>query len=394
MTIHYIDQIDLAEKRVFIRLDLNVPIDESGNVADDTRIRAALPTIQYAVEQKARVILASHLGRPKGERNPDYSLQPVAAKLAEILKMDIIFPEDCIGDAVRKLVGDLRPGQIILLENLRFHKEEKENDPIFAETLASLCDVYINDAFGAAHRKHASTAGMAKYVAAVGAGFLMRKEVEVLSQLVKNPEKPFVTIIGGAKVSDKIGVIENLLDKVSTLLIGGGMAYTFLRAKGIDIGRSLVEEDRVHTAGKILERAATRGVEILLPADHVVAADCSNDAPYETTADANIPANMMGLDIGEKTVTLYRERIAGAKTIFWNGPMGVFECDHFSKGTYALAHAVAESNAMSVVGGGDSVSAINKSGVADKISHICTGGGASLEFLEGKKLPGLVALER
>lgn len=392
MTIKYIDQLNITEKQLFIRLDLNVPLSEEGSIEDDTRIRATLPTIRYAVSKDAKIILASHLGRPKGEKNLKYSLQPVAARLAELLNADIIFPEDCIGDAVRKLAGDLRPSEIMLLENLRFHKEEEENDPNFAEKLAGLCEVYVNDAFGTAHRAHASTAGMVKYVASFGAGFLMKSEIEYLKKLLENPGKPFLLIVGGAKVSDKIGVIENLLDKVDSVLIGGGMAYTFLKARGAEIGNSLFEADRVHTAKKILERAATRGVEVLLPVDHTVAKECREGVNFSCTDNENIPKGMMGLDIGKKTCGAFADKISAAKTLFWNGPMGVFEIEPFSKGTYAVAGAVAESGSMSVVGGGDSVAAINRSGLADKFSHLCTGGGASLKFLEGKKLPGIEAL--
>lgn len=393
MTIKYIDELNITEKRVFLRLDLNVPINDKGEIKDDTRIRSTLPTIKYALEKKAKLILASHLGRPKGTPDPKYTLKPVAMRLAELLKIEVVFPEDCIGDAVRKLSTELRPGQLMLLENLRYHKEEEKNDPNFAEELASLCEVYINDAFGAAHRAHASTEGITKFVQEKGAGFLMKKEVEALTPLLTNPARPYVAIIGGAKVSDKLGVIENLLDKVDALLIGGGMAYTFLKAEGKDIGNSLFESDKVYTAGKILERARTKGVALLLPVDHVVAAELKEGVAFEKLNNVNIPSNMMGLDIGPKTVELFKEKIATAKTIFWNGPMGVCEVKPFNEGTYAIARAIAETKAMTVAGGGDSIAAINKSGVADKFSHICTGGGASLEFLEGKKLPGIAALE-
>lgn len=393
MTIKLIDEINITDKRVFIRVDLNVPQNDVGEIKDDTRIQAALPTIKYAIEKGAKIILASHLGRPKGERNLKYTLRPVAARLAELLKTEIIFPEDCIGDAVKKLAGELKPGKIMLLENLRFHKEEEKNDPNFAEKLASLCEVYINDAFGTAHRAHASTAGITKFVSEKGMGFLMKKEIDFLNKLVNNPEKPFVAIIGGAKVSDKLGVLENLIDKVNTLLIGGGMAYTFLKAKGCQIGNSLFEPDVVHTAKKILDRATSRGVKFYLPIDHVIASECKEGATATTTKDENIPVEMVGLDIGEKTIAKFSDEINSASTIFWNGPMGVFEIAPFYTGTFALAKAIAGSKAISVVGGGDSISAIKKSGVADKISHICTGGGASMEFLEGKKLPGISALE-
>lgn len=393
MTIKYIDQLNISERRVFLRLDLNAPL-KNGNVEDDTRIRAVLPTINYALDKRARLILASHLGRPKGERNMKYSLQPVAARLAELLSKDIIFPEDCIGDAVRKLASDLRPGNIMLLENLRFHKEEEENDPNFSEKLAALCEVYVNDAFGAAHRAHASTVGITRYVVERGAGFLMKRELEFLEKLVAAPAKPFLAIIGGAKVSDKIGVINNLLDKVDALLIGGGMAYTFLKARGCRIGNSLLEEGNIYAAKKVMDRAVVRGVDILLPIDHTAGRELKEGAPFEYVDSTDIPDGLIGMDIGKKTIALFEERIRVAKTIFWNGPMGVFEIKPFDRGTFALAEAVSKSSAISVVGGGDSAAAVTKAGVAGKISHICTGGGASLEFLEGKKLPGIIALEK
>ena len=395
MTIKYIDELPISEKRVFIRVDFNVSLDESGQIRDDTRIRASLPTIRYALGQNAKVILASHLGRPKGKPNPKYSLKPVGARLAELLDdVDVLMPEDCVGDAVRKLNSELEPGQVMLLENLRFHPEEEANDEGFSKQLAALCDVYINDAFGTAHRAHASTVGMVEFVKAKGAGFLMRSEVVSLSKLLDNPAKPFVSILGGAKVSDKIGVIENLMNICSSILIGGGMAFTFLKAKGVDIGRSLVEDDKIHTARRILERAQTRGINILLPKDHVVASACEAGAATRTTDRDSVPEGMMGLDIGPRTVADYSVVIMKARTIFWNGPMGVFEIPAFATGTNEIAMAVAESGAHSVVGGGDSISAINRAGVASRISHISTGGGASLEFVEGKKLPGLAALEQ
>lgn len=394
MTVLYIDQININERRIFLRLDLNVPIDDNGKIEDDTRIKASLPTIKYAIDREARIIIASHLGRPKGERDPKYSLQPVAERLAELLETDIIFPEDCIGDAVGKLASELKPGKIMLLENVRFHKEETANNPNFSEKLAALCEVYINDAFGSAHRAHASTAGIANYVKEVGAGFLMKKEIECLTGLTNSPAKPFVTILGGAKVSDKIGVIENLIDKTNSILIGGGMAYTFLRAEGHTIGNSLFEADKVHTAKKVLERARTRGVRILLPIDHVVAEKCEVGSKAIYVDGPDIQGNLIGLDIGKKTAEIFSEKISEASTIFWNGPMGVCEISPFERGTFDIAKAVADSDAMSVVGGGDSIAAINKSGLAAEISHLCTGGGASLEFIEGKKLPGIVALDR
>lgn len=394
MTIKYIDDLPIENKRVFIRVDFNVSMKD-GKIKDDTRIRAALPTIEYALSKNAKVILGSHLGRPKGTGFEEkYSMEPVAERLSELLgNKKVIFPEDCVGDAVKKLSRDMEPGQVLLLQNLRFHAEEEKNDDNFSKQLASLCDIYINDAFGTAHRAHASTAGMAKFVSIKGAGFLMKKEVESLSKIISNPEKPFVAILGGAKVSDKIAVIENLLSLVDELIIGGGMAFTFLKAKGFAIGKSLLEDEKVHTANKILERAATKGIPILLPVDHVVASEISDTAKSETTKDANVPEGSMGLDIGPKTIDEFSKAISKAKTIFWNGPLGVFETEQFSKGTMTIAKLVADSNAMTVIGGGDSVAAVNKAKVADKITHISTGGGASLEFVEGRKLPGLTALE-
>ncbi len=394
MTIKYIDELPISEKRVFIRVDFNVSLDDSGQIRDDTRIKAALPTIRYALGENAKVILASHLGRPKGKPNPKYTLKPVATRLAELLgDVDVLMPEDCVGDAVKKLNSEMEPGQLMLLENLRFHPEEEANDEGFSKQLAALCDVYVNDAFGTAHRAHASTAGMVRFVEAKGAGFLMRSEVEALSKLLDNPAKPFVAILGGAKVSDKLGVIENLMNICSSILIGGGMAFTFLKANGVEIGKSLVEDEKIHTARRILERAQTRGIPIMLPRDHVVAAACEAGVATKITQNDSIPEGMMGLDIGPKTSTEYSDVIMKARTIFWNGPMGVFEIPAFAAGTNKVAMAVAESGAHSVVGGGDSISAINQAGVASRISHISTGGGASLEFVEGKKLPGLVALE-
>jgi phosphoglycerate kinase len=394
MTIKYIDELPISEKRVFVRCDFNVAMNDAGEITDDTRIRAALPTIRYALGQQARLVLASHLGRPKGKRNPKYSLRPVGERLAELLgDVDILMPEDCVGDAVKKLAHDMLPGQILLLENVRFHKEETENNAQFAKQLASLADVYINDAFGTAHRAHASTEGITHFVPVKGAGFLMRREISFLSKVVDNPALPFVAILGGAKVSDKLGVIENLLNIATEIIIGGGMAYTFLKAKGVEIGTSLVEDEKLHAAKRILERAETRGIPLHLPLDHVVAAECAEGAAPTITNTSAVPAGQMALDIGPKTVAAFIETLAKAKTIFWNGPMGVFEIPAFARGTQELAKAVAASNAISIVGGGDSVAAINQIGLADRISHISTGGGASLEFVEGKKLPGLAALE-
>jgi len=394
MTIKYIDELQIAEKRVFIRVDFNVAFSEPGVIADDTRIRAALPTIRYALGQNSKLILASHCGRPKGRRDPKYSLKPIGERLAELLgDVDVILPEDCIGDAVKKLAADLIPGQVMLLENLRFHPEETANNEVFAKQLAALADVYINDAFGTAHRTHASTVGMVPFVPVKGAGFLMRTEMAALSRLLKSPDKPFVVVLGGAKVSDKLGVIENLMNLCSFILIGGGMAYTFLAARGVSIGKSLFEESKLHTAKRILERTDTRNIPILLPVDHVTASACDASATPEITEGVSIPDGMMGLDIGPKTIATFDAVIGNSKTIFWNGPMGVFELAPFANGTEAIALKIAESGAMSVVGGGDSVAAVKKAGLADRISHISTGGGASLEFIEGKKLPGIAALE-
>jgi phosphoglycerate kinase len=395
MVIKYIDELPISEKHVFMRVDFNVKLAADGSVSDDTRIRAALPTIRYALGQNAKLILASHLGRPKGQPDPKYSLKPVGQRLSELLgDVDVIMPEDCVGDAVKKLALDMQPGQVMLLENLRFHKAETDNETQFSRQLADLAEVYINDAFGTAHRAHASTVGMVQFVPVKGAGFLMRSEVMTLSNLLEKPARPFIAVLGGAKVSDKIGVIENLMNLCDKILIGGGMSYTFLASQGHSIGKSLFEEEKVHTAKRILERAQTRDIKIVLPVDHVIAAACEAGAKAETTEGVDIPDGKMGLDIGPKTVAAYASAVGRAKTIFWNGPMGVFELAPFATGTNDIALAVAESGANSVVGGGDSIAAINKAGLADKIGHISTGGGASLEFMEGKKLPGLAALEQ
>jgi phosphoglycerate kinase len=391
--IRTVDQIDLKGKRVFIRVDFNVPMDEKNRVTDDTRILLSLPTIRFAREASGKVILASHLGRPKGKKDPKFSLAPVAERLSQLLGIKVALATDCIGEEVQKQIGGMREGEILLLENLRFHPEEEKNEEGFSKALASLCDVYVNDAFGTAHRAHASTEGMTRFVKIVAAGFLMMKEVESLEKALVSPQKPFVAILGGAKVSDKIGVIQNLLDRVTTLLIGGGMAYTFLKAEGFQIGKSLVEEEQIGFSLNLLEKAKGK-IKFFLPSDHIAAERMDVQAKREIVKNDKIPSGWVCLDIGPETVKTFSEEIKSAKTIVWNGPMGVFEMEPFSQGTFAIAKAIANSSAFSIVGGGDSVAAVNKAGVADRISHISTGGGASLEFLEGKKLPGIEALRR
>jgi phosphoglycerate kinase len=392
--IRYIDDLQLTGKRVFIRVDFNVPL-EGKRVTDDTRIREALPTIRRALELGGKVILASHLGRPKGP-DPKLSLEPAATKLAELLgaKHEVILADDCVGDGVKKQVKELKDGQVLVLENLRFHKEEEANDEAFARELAALADVYVNDAFGTAHRAHASTAGMVPFVKEKAAGFLMKKEIEYLGRVVKSPDKPFIAILGGAKVSDKIKVIENLLPKVDALLIGGAMAYTFLKAQGIEVGKSRVEEDKLSLATKLLDAAARLKTSLVLPVDHLVGTEPSDQSEATETPDRVIPADKMGLDIGPKTRAQYTQHIRGAKTVVWNGPMGLFEVSKFAEGTRSVAAAMAMNReAVTVIGGGDSAAAVQQMGFADKLSHVSTGGGASLEFLEGITLPGIKALE-
>ncbi len=393
--------LDLQHKHVFIRVDFNVPLSDDGSeITDDTRIRETLPTIEYALKHKAKVILASHLGRPKGKVNPKYSLRPVVDRLRQLLDHDIgdafnvAFSPDCVGEIATEMSRQLESGQVLLLENLRFHAEEEANDPHFAKKLASLCEIYVNDAFGSAHRAHASTEGITHFVKQSAAGLLMEKELTYLSKALEDPEKPFVAILGGAKVSDKIAVIDNLLDKVDALLIGGGMAYTFLKAKGQDVGKSLLEADKLETAREALAKAEAKGVRFLLPIDHKLADKFAGDAHTQIfDGEGDFPADWMALDIGPKTIELFADEIIGAKTIVWNGPMGVFEMPAFAAGTMNIAQAVADNGtAISIVGGGDSVAAVKQAGVADRITHISTGGGASLEFLEGKKLPGVEAL--
>jgi len=393
MGIHTVEQIELKGKRVFIRVDFNVPQDEKNNITDDTRILLSLPTIRFVSEAGGKVILASHLGRPKGKKDSKFSLAPVAGRLSQLLGKEVTLAMDCIGGEVQKQIGEMKEGEVLLLENLRFHPEEEKNEEAFSRALASLCDVYVNDAFGAAHRAHASTEGMTRFVKVVAAGFLMTKEIRSLEKALVNPQKPYVAILGGAKVSDKIGVIQNLLGKVTTLLIGGGMAYTFLKAEGFQVGKSLVEENQIGFSHNLLEKAKGK-MKFLLPSDHIAAERMDIQAKREIVKNDKIPPEWVCLDIGPETVKKFSEEIKCAKTVVWNGPMGVFEMEPFSQGTFAIAKAIANSSAFSIVGGGDSVAAVNKAGVADRISHLSTGGGASLEFLEGKELPGIEALRR
>ncbi len=385
-----IQDVIVAGKKVFVRVDFNVPMKD-GVITNDTRVRATLPTLNYLLEQGAALILGSHLGRPKGQRVAEFSLAPVAARLSELLGREVKLAPDCIGEEVAKMAADLKAGEVLLLENLRFHKEEEKNDPDFAKALASLADVAVNDAFGVSHRAHASVEGITNFIPAV-AGYLMEKEIKFVGQAVANPTRPFVAIIGGAKVSDKIGVIDNLLTKVDTLIIGGGMANTFVAAQGYSVGKSLLEEDKIELAKTLIAKAKETGVNLLLPTDMVVADRFAADADHKNVAIDAIPADWMALDIGTETAKTYAAALADAKTVVWNGPMGVFEMDAFAHGTTAVAKAVAASDATSVVGGGDSISALQKTGLSDQITHISTGGGASLEFLEGKVLPGIAAL--
>jgi phosphoglycerate kinase len=389
-----IRDIELKGKRVLIRCDFNVPLDSNQNITDDTRIRAALPTLEYMVTQGAKVVVMSHLGRPKGKAAAEFSLAPVAVRLAELLGKQVEFADSdvVVDDSVKEKVAALKDGDVLLLQNVRFRKEETDNEPGFAKELASLGDVFVQEAFGTAHRAHASTAGVADYLPCVS-GFLIEKEVKFLGSALHNPQRPFIAIMGGAKVGDKIKVIENLLTKVDTLIIGGGMTYTFYKAMGLEIGTSILDADNIDLAKMLLEKATSLNVKLLLPVDIVCADEFSNDAKYQTYSRDQIPSDMMGLDIGEETVKLYSEEIAKAKTVVWNGPMGVFEMENFAKGTKAIAEALATSDATTIIGGGDSAAAVEQFGLADKMSHISTGGGASLEFLEGKILPGISIIE-
>jgi len=390
-----IRDVDLNDKRVLMRVDFNVPLDDQGHITDDTRIQKALPTIQYALEHGAKLILMSHLGRPKGKMIPSMSLKPVADHLGKLLHKPVQFVSDCIGEGVEKAVASLKPGDVILLENLRFHMEEEKNDPEFAKKLAALGDVYVNDAFGTAHRAHASTEGVTHFISPCVAGFLMEKEIEYLAKAIESPVRPFVAIIGGAKISGKIDVIQNLLNKVDALLVGGGMAFTFYKAQGLEIGKSILEADKVGLAKEILSEVQSKKVDFMLPVDVVVADKIDPAAQTRVVPVDQIPPNMAGVDIGPETIAQFEEKIISTKTVVLNGSMGIFEIDAFARGTVAIAEAMAnatERGAVTIVGGGDSVAAVSKAGLEDKITHISTGGGASLELLSGYKLPGLEAL--
>ena len=386
-----VEDINVAGKKVLVRCDFNVPFDDKGNITDPKRINEALKTIRYLIDHKAKVILCSHLGRPKGEFNMKYSLAPVAVYLSKALGQEVKMAKDVIGESAKSIAASLKDGEVELIENVRFHKEEEKNDPAFAKELASLAEIYVNDAFGTAHRAHASTAGVADYLPAV-CGFLIQKEITVMGKALADPKHPFVAILGGAKVSDKIGVITNLLDKVDTLIIGGGMAYTFMKALGYSIGSSICENDKVDLAKDIMAKAKEKGVKFLIPVDNVIGLEYKPDTDFRRVDSDTIPDDWMGLDIGAKSCALFAGAIKGAGTVVWNGPMGVSEWEHFANGTIAVAQAVADSGSISIIGGGDSAAAIEKLGFADKMTHISTGGGASLEFLEGKVLPGIACL--
>ncbi|HRS97282.1 MAG TPA: phosphoglycerate kinase [Smithella sp.] len=390
----YIDQIDMTGKKVFLRVDFNVPLDKEGRVTSDRRVRAHLPTIQYALERGAKLIVASHLGRPKGKRVEEMSLKPVAGVLSDLLKRDVPFMDDCIGEKVERAVAGMKDGDIILLENLRFHPGEDKNDPEFAKQLAALCDIYIDDAFAVAHRAAASNAAITDFVKTCAAGFLLKNEVEYFNKAMVHPARPLAALIGGAKVSDKIGVLENLIAKVDKILVGGGMAFTFLKAQGVEIGKSLCEDEMLETARNILEKAKAKKVDFLLPVDAVIAQTAAAEAEAKICGIRDIPPDWIGLDIGPKTVELFREALKGIKTIIWNGPLGMFELAPFSKGTFDMAAAVGDSGAISIIGGGDTETAIKKAGQNAKMTYISTGGGAFLEWLEGKTLPGIAALEK
>lgn len=387
-----IEDVQVSGKKVLVRCDFNVPQDENGNITSDKRIVASLPTIEYLLKNNAAVILCSHLGRPKGEFNMKFSLAPVAKRLAELLNVPVKMAKDVVGDDARSAAAALKPGEVLLLENVRFHKEEEKNDPAYAKDLASMAELYVNDAFGTSHRAHASTAGVAEYLPAV-CGYLIKKEIGIMGEALENPKRPFVAILGGSKVSDKIGVINNLLEKVNTLIIGGGMAYTFIKAQGGKIGSSLCEEDKLDYALEMISKAKAKGVELLIPMDTVIADKFAADAASDVVIAGEIPDSWMGLDIGPKSIEEFSKAIRGAGTVIWNGPMGVFEFERFAEGTKAVAAAIADSGSISIIGGGDSASAVKKLGFDKKMTHISTGGGASLEFLEGLELPGIACLE-
>ena len=386
-----IRDIDLKNKKVFVRCDFNVPMDENQNITDNRRIVSALPTIKYLIEQNCKVILSSHLGRPKGEFKPEFSLAPVAKELSKLLGQEVLMAKDVIGESAKSLAKSLKEGQVMLLENVRFHREETDNDPEFAKELASMAEVFVNDAFGTAHRAHASTEGVSHYLPSVS-GFLIEKELKFLGDALNKPERPFIAILGGAKVSDKIGVIDSLLEKVDTLMIGGGMAYTFFKAQGYNVGNSLCEPDKCELALSLMEKAKNKGVKLLLPIDTKVGKEFKPDTESKTVAWTEISEGWEGFDIGEKTIEMFKNELKTAKTVIWNGPVGLFEFDQFAVGTNSIGKALAELDATTIIGGGDSAAAVEKAGLADKMTHISTGGGASLEFLEGKKLPGIECL--
>ena len=382
--------IDLKDKKVFVRCDFNVPLDDDGNITDNRRIVGALPTIKYLLENNCKIILCSHLGRPKGEVKPEFSLAPVAKELSKLLGKEVKLAKDVVGESAKELTSNMKNGDIVLLENVRFDPREEKNDPEFSKELASMAEIFVNDAFGTAHRAHASTEGVSHYLPSVS-GFLIEKELKFLGEALENPERPFVAILGGSKVSDKIGVIENLLEKVDTLIIGGGMAYTFAKAQGGTVGKSLLEEDYCQYALDMIEKAKAKGVKLLLPVDNVIGDDFSNDANTQVVKAGEIPEGWEGLDIGPETAKIFSDAVKDAKTVVWNGPMGCFEMPKFAKGTETVAKALADTDAVTIIGGGDSAAAVNQLGYGDKMTHISTGGGASLEFLEGKELPGVAA---
>lgn len=392
MTKMSIDDIQVKGKRVLVRVDFNVPVDDNGQITDDRRIKAAVPTIKTLTDRGAKVVLVSHFGRPKGGPDNKYRMDGMAKRLSEIMGKPVVKVNDCIGDEPQKAIETLQEGGIVLLENVRFYKEEEANDEVFAKKLASLADIYVNDAFGTAHRAHASTAGVAQFLKPAVSGYLMQKEIDIMGKALSNPERPFVAILGGAKVADKLGVIQNLLEKVDTLIIGGGMAYTFLKAQGLEIGKSLLDAEKIGFANEMLAKAKAKGIKLLLPIDNVVADDFKKPTAFKTVPSNKIPADMEGVDIGPETVKLFSQEIEKAKTVIWNGPMGVFELSQFAVGTKAIAEALTRSKGTTIVGGGDSAAAVEQMGFADKITHVSTGGGASLEFMEGIELPGVAAL--